>query len=51
MTVLEAANRVMNHFVEGEFVKIISIEGDELHIKIARIINSISCRENEKYLC
>uniref|UniRef100_A0A0E0KTU9 Amine oxidase domain-containing protein n=1 Tax=Oryza punctata TaxID=4537 RepID=A0A0E0KTU9_ORYPU len=39
VTGLEAANRVVDYFGNGDFAKIIAVEGDEPHIETARNLN------------
>ncbi|KAG8065721.1 hypothetical protein GUJ93_ZPchr0004g39556 [Zizania palustris] len=39
VTGLEAANRVVDYLGDGDFAKIIAVEGDEPHIETARSIN------------
>lgn len=39
VTGLEAANRVVDYFGEGDFAKIIAVDGDEPHIETLRNLN------------
>ncbi|KAL6651195.1 hypothetical protein ACP70R_010120 [Stipagrostis hirtigluma subsp. patula] len=39
VTGLEAANRVVDYFSDGDFAKIIAVEGDEAHIETLRSLN------------
>lgn len=39
MTGLEAANRVVDYFGEGDFARIIPLEQDEAHIEALRELN------------
>ncbi|KAL6882636.1 hypothetical protein ACP4OV_011326 [Aristida adscensionis] len=39
VTGLEAANRVVDYFGDGDFAKIIAVEGDEAHIEALRSLN------------
>jgi hypothetical protein len=39
VTGLEAANRVVDYFGDGDFAKIIAVEEDEPHIETARNLN------------
>jgi hypothetical protein len=39
VTGLEAANRVVDYFGNGDFAKIIAVKGDESHIETLRSLN------------